>query len=99
MVLSSLLGRFRGRRRDELSLVMYTRRGCHLCEEAWDTLQQAQKRFGFSLECIAVDTSPELTSLQWTTVPVVTVTGAVRFRGCVKPCLLQRLLDAPHPSG
>src|SRR5436309_3219322 len=94
MVLSWFIGRKAYRRRTDLHVVHYTRRGCHLCENAWTILQEAQKRHGFTLEAVDIDTSAELAARYGTCVPVVTVNGKVRFRGAVNPVLLQRLLDA-----
>jgi hypothetical protein len=71
---------------------MYTRQGCHLCEEAWDILEAAQKKFTFDLRQTDVDTDPTLVELYGLLVPVVTVDGEVRFRGKVNAVLLHRLL-------
>ncbi len=77
-----------------LRVVMYTRRGCHLCEEAWALLGRQRRRYGFALEAVDVDTDPELVALHGNWVPVVTVDGKVRFRGGVNAALLERLLRA-----
>jgi glutaredoxin len=95
MVWSFFFGRRRPPRRTDLTFVLYTRRGCHLCEVAWQTLQQARRRYGFTLESVDVDSAEELTIRYGTCVPVVTVNGRLRFRGAVNPVLLQRLLDGP----
>jgi glutaredoxin len=73
-------------------VVMYTRRGCHLCEEAWEQLEQAQRQHGFALRQVAVDQDPELVSRYGSTVPVVMINGLVRFRGMINPVLFKRLL-------
>jgi glutaredoxin len=71
---------------------MYTRQGCHLCEDAWRILERARGRYGFHLEAVDVDGDAELTARYGLEVPVVTVDGKVRFRGGVNPHLLERLL-------
>ena len=73
---------------------MYTRQGCHLCEDAWDILQTAQKKYAFRLQQIDVDTDAALAEQYGLLVPVVTVDGEVRFRGKVNAVLLHRLLRA-----
>jgi glutaredoxin len=78
---------------------MYTRRGCHLCEQAWEQLEQARGRNGFALEQVDVDTDPELAARYGLEVPVVTVNGRVRFRGLVNRVLLDRLLRAGEDGG
>jgi glutaredoxin len=82
-----------------LHLVLYTRAGCHLCEAAWDQLQEGQRRFGYLLAAVDVDSDPELQARYGEHVPVVTVNGKVRFRGRVNPVLLRRLLEAELHSG
>lgn len=75
-----------------LHFILHTRRGCHLCEDAWQILSQAKGRYGFTLEAIDVDDDLELAAAYGETVPVVTVNGKVRFRGGVNAVLLERLL-------
>jgi glutaredoxin len=75
-------------------VVMYTRRGCHLCEEAWQQLCRARRRYGFPLREVDVDDDAELRQRYGMEVPVVTVGGKVRFRGRVNPVLLERLFQA-----
>jgi glutaredoxin len=82
------------RRLAHVRVVMYTRRGCHLCEDAWRLLHGARRRYGFALEAVDVDGDPDLTARYGMEVPVVTVDGKVRFRGHVNPHLLERLLRA-----
>jgi glutaredoxin len=78
--------------RAPLHFVVYTRRGCHLCDDAWQCLNAEQQRYPFTLEAIDVDTDPELAAQYGEWVPVVTVNGKVRFRGGVNVVLLRRLL-------
>lgn len=73
-------------------VVMYTREGCHLCEEAWAVLQAERAWFGFRLSRVDVDTDASLAESYGLEVPVVTVDGEVRFRGRVNAVLLRRLL-------
>jgi glutaredoxin len=84
---------WRGKRSPEfLEVVMYTRRGCHLCDDAWALLQAEQSQWGFALTCIDVDGDGELQAQHGECVPVVMVNGRVRFRGRVDRVLLRRLL-------
>ena len=57
-------------------------------------MQAAQRRHGFILEAVDVDTQLELAVRYGDLVPVVTANGKVRFRGAVNPILLDRLLHA-----
>ena len=84
----------RARQRPDLHFTLVTRQGCHLCDDAWNLLTQAQQRHRFALEMKDVDASPEWIKDYGDCVPVVLVNGKVRFRGRVNEVLLQRILDA-----
>ena len=72
------------------SVVLYTRRGCHLCDEA-DRLLRA---YGLDPQHVDIDRDPSLRERFDTCVPVVEIAGRVRFRGRINEVLLRRLLDA-----
>jgi len=72
---------------------MYTRQGCHLCEQAWEQLEAARQRHGFALRQVDVDGDPQLVRAFGECVPVVTIDGKVRFRGRINRVLLERLLS------
>jgi glutaredoxin len=80
--------------RPDLRFVLFTRQGCHLCDDAHALLTRAQERYGFPLEVKDVDKSPEWVAAYGECVPVVLVNDKVRFRGKVNEVLLRRLLDA-----
>jgi glutaredoxin len=86
--------RHRHRETKALQIVLFTREGCHLCDTAWEQLQQRQRQFGFTLEAVDVDRDSELAARFGNDVPVVTLNGKVRFRGTVNEILLDRLLRA-----
>jgi glutaredoxin len=88
----------RPRRRHRMSVQMVTRRGCHLCETAWATLQKAAKTYGFHLSALDVDSDPKLAAQYSNDVPVILIDGKVRFRGIVSEVLLHRLLRGSPPS-
>ena len=75
-----------------LQVVLYTRQGCHLCEDAYALLQREQRRFGYQLAVVDVDANADLVARYGEKVPVVTVDGKVRFWGIINPVLLTRLL-------
>ena len=93
MLLTALVSWWR-RPLKHLKLVMYTRQGCHLCESAWRELEQRRKRYGFTLEAVDIDDDPALQRDYGNLVPVVAISGRVRFRGQLNPVLLERLLRA-----
>ena len=71
--------------------VLYTRQGCHLCDDARDVL----RRHGLEPELIDIDASPELRERFNTCVPVVMIDGKERFRGRINEVLLRRVLHNP----
>jgi glutaredoxin len=94
-----MLFNFRGQSKQQsdpgrLQIVIYTRQGCHLCDDAYQRLELYRQRYGFTVETVDVDSDPQLQASYGEHVPVVTVNGKVRFRGCVNPVLLKRLLQA-----
>jgi glutaredoxin len=72
------------------NVVLYTRAGCHLCEDAKEILI----RHGLRPTMVDIDADPKLRQQFTDCVPVVEIDGKIRFRGRVNEVLLQRLLKA-----
>jgi glutaredoxin len=77
------------------NVVLYTRRGCHLCDDAVQLLLQ----HGVAPTLVDVDADAELKSRFDVSVPVVEIDGRIRFRGRVEPVLLRRILQSYEGSG
>lgn len=73
-----------------VELDIYTRDGCHLCDDAIALVRS----FGLEPSVVDIDTQPELLANYDKCVPVVVIDGKVRFRGKIDPVLLKRLLQA-----
>ena len=73
---------------NSLETVLYTRRNCHLCEDALALLT----RYGVMPREVDIDADPTLRERFDTCVPVVEIDGKVRFRGRIDERLLRRLL-------
>lgn len=71
-----------------MNAVLYTRRGCHLCDHARNLLEE----HGLTVKPIDIDENPEYLRQFGHCIPVVEIGGKVRFRGKVHPVLLRRLL-------
>jgi len=69
-------------------VVLYTRAGCHLCDEAHALLIA----HGLEPISIDIDADPALRERFNECVPVVEIDGKIRFRGHVDAVLLRRLL-------
>jgi len=72
------------------NVVLYTRQGCHLCEEARAVLE----RHGLSPRLVDIDADPVLRERYNECVPVVEIDGHERFRGRVNEVLLRRLVNS-----
>ena len=77
---------------EHVEVILYTRQGCHLCEDAHGQLESARLRWKFRLTIHDIDTDPRLIGQYGECVPVVAVNGRVRFRGRINEVLLTRLL-------
>ena len=82
----------------DCEVVLYTRAGCCLCDGAQRVLERARGRFGFALREVDIAGDADLEAAYGEAIPVVTVDGQVRFRGCVNEVLLNRLLRARRAS-
>lgn len=75
-------------------VILYTRQGCHLCDDALAVLRDAARSHPLALRQVDIDTDPTLVAEYGLCVPVVLIDGKVRFRGIVNPVLLHRILRA-----
>ena len=72
----------------ELTATLYTRRGCHLCDQAYAMLA----KYKFGVTSVYIDDDQELTARYGNCVPVVVIHGKERFRGRINEVLLRRLM-------
>lgn len=56
-------------------MVLYSRPGCHLCDETREVIVAVRERVAFDLEEIDIDGSDELTREYGIRIPVVAVNG------------------------
>ena len=75
------------------SVTLYTRRGCHLCDDAHALLL----RHGLQPQLVDIDADSALRERYNECVPVVEINGRERFRGRINEVLLIRLLS--HEGG
>jgi glutaredoxin len=72
-----------------IEVILYTRLGCHLCEEAERVLRDEQAVTPFHLELVDIDRDPELVRRYGVRVPVVAVDGRDLFEYEVPADLLR----------
>ena len=73
-------------------VIVYSRPGCHLCDEAKDAIHFAGCDDSFVLEEINIETSRELLMKYQFDIPVVTIDGEEAFRHRVNSEDFKRLV-------
>lgn len=56
-------------------VTVYSRHGCHLCEDAVKTLEGLREELAFEIEIIYIDGDTELEKLYGNEVPVIHING------------------------
>lgn len=75
-------------------VILYTRTGCHLCEEAREVIRSVRARIPFAFRSIDIDRDPALVELYNEEIPVILVNGKKAFRYQVDAGELRKLLQA-----
>ena len=75
-------------------VILYTRAGCHLCEEAKEVIRGVRDRVPFAFRSIDIDRDPALVKLYNDEVPVIFVNGKKAFRYQVEAGELRKLLQS-----
>ena len=74
-------------------ITIYSRHGCHLCEDAETTLNELKSELNFSIEVIYIDGDSSLEKLYGNEVPVIHIDGEhhdfykvdpIRFRSSIE---------------
>lgn len=74
-------------------VTLYTRVGCHLCEQAESVLRAAREDRPFQLDLVDVDRDPDLTRRYGVRVPVVAINGVEHFELEIPPTQLLQVLE------
>ena len=68
-----------------VSVVLYTRAGCHLCDAMAAEVERARERglagVPFELRAVDIDTDPELVAEHGLSIPVLAIDGRPAFKG------------------
>jgi glutaredoxin len=78
-------------------VVLYTRAGCHLCDEARDVLLAERARSPFTLEEVDIETDDDLVREYGVRIPVVVIDGQERFEVQVDAAALAAIARAATP--
>jgi hypothetical protein len=65
---------------DFIRVDLYSRPGCHLCDEAKEVVERVRGRLPFLLRVINIETDAALESAYGTEIPVVTINGNKAFK-------------------
>ena len=65
---------------ERAQVIVYTRPGCHLCEEAKEEILAAGSADSYVLEEVNIETDPELVKLYGWEIPVITINGIKAFK-------------------
>lgn len=74
-------------------ITIYSRNGCHLCDDAFNTLESMREELNFEIDVIDIDQNAELVKLYSDQVPVIHIDGIhhdfykvdpVRFRSSLE---------------
>ena len=71
-------------------VTLYTRPGCHLCDEAKEAMLAARCESEYTLREINIDLDPELTRRYGWDIPVVVINGVETFRHRLTPSDFRR---------
>ena len=77
-----------------MKVTLYTRRGCHLCDEAKQAIGTARRRASFDYEEFDIDSDPALRQLYNEEVPVIAIDGKKAFKYRLTAGELLRKLEA-----
>jgi glutaredoxin len=61
-------------------VIIYSRPGCHLCDEAKEIIKAARCLDEYTLEEINIESDPDLLSRYRYDIPVITINGVEAFR-------------------
>lgn len=73
-----------------IRIEIYSRPGCHLCDEAKEVIERVGRRFRFALSVINIDTDPELQQQYGEQIPVVFINGNKAFKYHVDEAELEK---------
>ncbi len=80
------------------TLILYTREGCCLCDDAREVLERVRRRRPFFLQEQDIESDEALLRAYLERIPVVTIDGVEAFELFVDESELERRLDMVHTA-
>ena len=65
---------------NSIHVEIYSRPGCHLCDEAKEVIDRVRLRFPFAFRVINIETDPDLEKAYREQIPVVFINGNKAFK-------------------
>jgi thioredoxin-like negative regulator of GroEL len=81
------------RQENPIALVLYTREGCHLCEEMQREIERARLGSACALREVDIDSDPALAERYGRSIPVLEIEGRPAFKGRLTAEELRRKVD------
>jgi glutaredoxin len=75
-----------------IRIEIYSRPGCHLCDEAKAVIEPFMQKFPLELKVTNIDTDDRLRAAYGTEIPVILINGTEAFRHRVDAQALERKL-------
>jgi glutaredoxin len=75
---------------DNVQIDIYSRPGCHLCDEAKDIIERVRQRHSFALRVVNIENDRALESEFGTEIPVVFINGSKAFKYRVNEAELEK---------
>jgi glutaredoxin len=65
---------------ETIQIDIYSRPGCHLCDEAKEVIERVRRRHSFEVSVINIEGDPALETAYGTEIPVVFINGNKAFK-------------------
>jgi glutaredoxin len=83
---------------EKVRIVIYSRPGCHLCQEAKQVIQASAIEEEYTLEEINIESDPDLLKRYRYDIPVITINGVEAFRHRLTAKEFLRKIQEAEPS-
>ncbi len=81
-----------------VKITIYSKKECHLCDNAKGILQKMQREFPFSLAEIDIEKNSELFKKYKHLIPVIEIDGEIAFNYKINEAELRKLLIKSQPQ-
>ena len=78
----------------KVHVIVYSRPGCHLCDEAKEAIAQAHCEESYTLDEINIETSGDLLKKYRFDIPVICIGGVESFRHRVDTTEFRKMIEA-----